>query len=105
MNIETTSIRDKGVNLYHSDLRKMLVLVDYPDFLKKYETLYITFICLRDEVHDHDSYMHDGKPYISIALDYDSVVGIPFEQLTVTCKNQLISYLFGLSYLPIRTNG
>jgi hypothetical protein len=100
MNVETTSITQIGVNLTHSDLRKMLSLVDYPDFLKKYETLYVMFVCLRDETHSHDAYIHEEKPYISIALEYSDVAGIPFEQLTVICKNQLISYLNSLNALP-----
>lgn len=100
MNISTTSIRDKTVNLYHDDLRKLLSQVIYPNYLLGFETVSIMIVCVRGEVHQHDAYVHQGKPYVSIALDYDVVAGLSYDEITVLCKKELVAYLNTLSGLP-----
>ncbi len=103
MNIDTTSIRDKAINLNHSDLCKMLYQVIYPSYLDGYDALSVMIVCVRGEKHQHDAYVHQGIPYISIALDHDSVAGLAYEALTVICKNELLSYLNSLPGLPERS--
>ncbi|MCB0565151.1 MAG: hypothetical protein KDD01_12315 [Phaeodactylibacter sp.] len=102
MKVETTSITFTGVNICHNDLRKLLLQVIYPDYLHGFETLSVMIVCVRGETHQHDAYVHQGKPYISIALDYDTVTGLSYEVITVLCKQKLRAYLDTLSGLPER---
>ena len=102
MNISATSIRNKEVNLDLDDLKKLLSYVIYPNFLRGFEALSVMIVCVRGEVHQHDAYVHQGKPYISIALDYDTVTGLSYEVITVLCKQKLRAYLDTLSGLPER---
>lgn len=102
MNISATSIRNKEVNLDVDDLKKLLSYVIYPDLFHEFNSLSIMIVCVRGEKHHHDAYVHQGKPYISIALDYDSVAGVSYEELTIICKNELLAYLNSLSGLPER---
>ncbi|MCB0598521.1 MAG: hypothetical protein H6557_19385 [Lewinellaceae bacterium] len=100
MKISATSIRNKEVNLDLDDLKKLLSFVIYPDYLHEFETLSIMIVCVRGEVHQHEAYIHQGKPYVSIALDYDAVAGLSYDEITVLCKKELVAYLNTLSGLP-----
>ncbi|MCB0598520.1 MAG: hypothetical protein KDD28_30885 [Phaeodactylibacter sp.] len=100
MTILTTSITYKGVNIYHSDLRSLLSQVIYPDFLDGFETLSIMIVCMPNEEHQNEAYIYKGEPYISIALDYDAVAGLSYDEITVLCKKELVAYLNTLSGLP-----
>ena len=102
MNISATSIRNKEVNLDLDDLKKLLSFVIYPDYLHEFEAFSVMIVCVRGEVHQHDAYIHQGKPYVSIALDYDAVAGLSYEELTVICKRELAAYLNTLPGLPER---
>lgn len=102
MNISATSIRNKEVNLDVGDLKKLLSCVVYPAYLRGFNTLSVMIVCVRREEHQHDAYVHQGKPYISIALNYDAVAGLSHEEITVISKNELVAYLDTLSGLPDR---
>jgi hypothetical protein len=99
MTITATSIRNKSVNLDVEDLEKMLSIIVYPAWLREYEALSVMVVCVRGEEHSHDAYILEGKPYISLALDYHAVAGLPCEAITVVCKNMLIGYLNSMSSL------
>ena len=102
MIVETTSIRYKSVNLDHEDLRYLLEHVCYPDFLQAYGTICVAVICLRNEPHQHEAYEYEGEAYIAIALDYPTVAGLSYEEMTVICKNKLLEYMGTLQDLPVR---
>lgn len=102
MKVETTSITFTGVNIFHSDLRKLLDQVIYPSYLKDFDTLSVMIVCVRGEEHQHEAYIYKGEPYVSIGLDFDTVVGLSHEEITVISKNELVAYLNSLSGLPER---
>jgi len=102
MKVETTSITYKGVHIFHSDLRNLLSYVIYPEYLDGFDTLSVMIVCVRGEEHQHDAYIYEGEPFISIALDYDAVAGLSYEELTVISKNELVAYLSTLPGLPVK---
>ena len=102
MNIELTSIHNKEVNLNLEDLKKMLTVVIYPAYLQDFDRLYIMVVCVKNEIHQHEAYMQEELPYISIALDYHEIIGLASEEVTVICKNRMVAFLNSLSYLKVR---
>jgi hypothetical protein len=91
-----TSIRNKSVNLDLGDLEKMLSIIVYPAWLREYEALSVMIVCVRGEERRHEAYVQAGKAYVSLALDYHAVAGVPSEMITVVCKEMLIGYLDSL---------
>ncbi len=102
MKITTTSIRNKELNLDLNDLRKLISHVIYPDYLAGFESLSVMIVCVRGEQHEHEAYLLEGKPYVAIALDYEEVAGLPYEEVTLRCKQELVAYLNSLEGLPVR---
>jgi hypothetical protein len=57
-------------------------------YLTLKEALSVMIVCVRGEERRHEAYVQAGKPYISLALDYYAVAGLPFEMITVVCKDR-----------------